>query len=121
MKKLIFLVLIIFSPLAKSADWVLLSNDELSSTFLDVHSLKRTSSKQVQFQIKMVFRSQRDMMGLLHNAASTNYKVSCQSGLIVFRQKFLLNDDEIVWTHPASNQKQKVALELSDEVLRKVC
>jgi hypothetical protein len=121
MKKFIFLVLIFFSPLAKSADWVLLSNDELSSTFLDVHSVKRTSSKQVQFQIKLIFRSQRDMMGLLHNAASTNYKISCKSGLILFRQKFLLNDDEIVWTHPASDKKQKVELELSDEVLKKVC
>ena len=121
MKKFIFLVLIFFSPWAKSADWVLLSNDELSSTFLDVHSVKRTSSKQVQFQIKLIFRSQRDMMRLLHPPASTNYKISCKCGLILFRQKFLLNDDEIVWTHPASDKKQKVELELSDEVLKKVC
>jgi hypothetical protein len=50
-----------------------------------------------------------------------NYKISCQLGLILFQQKFLLNDDEIVWTHPASNKKQKVTLELSDEVVGKIC
>jgi hypothetical protein len=36
-------------------------------------------------------------------------------------QKFLLNDDEVVWTHPASNKKQKLSLELSDEVVGKIC
>lgn len=110
-----------FSVLAKGDDWILLSSDELSSTFLDASSVKRTSSKQVQFQVKLIFRYPRDMMGLQHNAASTKYTVSCKSGLIFFRQKFLLNDDEIVWTFPASNKKQKAELELSDEVLGKVC
>jgi hypothetical protein len=61
------------------------------------------------------------MMGLQHNAALVNYKISCQLGLILFQQKFLLNDDEIVWTHPASNKKQKLTLELSDEVVGKIC
>lgn len=121
MKKLIFLGLLFFSALAKSEDWLQLSSDELSSTFLDASSVKRASPKQVQFQIKRVFRSPRDMMGLQHNAAFTKYTVSCQSGLILLRQKFLLNDDEIVWTFPASNEKQKVKLELSDAVIDKVC
>lgn len=121
MKKIVFLVLMFFSALAKGDDWVLLSSDQLSSTFLDGLSVKRTSSQQAQFQIKLVFRYPRDMMGLQHNAASTKYTVSCKSGLILFRQKFLLNDDEIVWTFPASNEKQKAKLELPDEVLDKVC
>lgn len=121
MKKLIFLGLLFFSALAKSEDWIPLSSDELSSTFIHVSSVQRASPKQVQFQIKQVFRSARDMMGLQHNAASTNYTISCQSGLVLLQQKFLLNDDDIVWTFPASNNKQKAKLELSDEVLDKVC
>ena len=121
MKKILTLVLLFLSLSAKGDDWVFVSSDELSRTFLDASSIKRTSSKQIDFQIKQVFNSQRDMMGLQHNAAVTNYKISCQLGLILFQQKFLLNDDEIVWTHPASNKKQKAALELSDEVVGKIC
>ena len=121
MKKILFAVLLCLSFSAKGDDWVLLSSDELSKTFLDTSSIKRTSSKQIDFQIKQVFSSQRDMMGLQHNAARINYKISCQLGLILFQQKFLLNDDEIVWTHPASDKKQKATLELSDEVIGKIC
>lgn len=121
MKKIIFFVLICLSALVKGDDRILLSSDELSSTFLDTSSVKRQSSNQVQFQAKVIFRSQRDMMGLKHNAASTTYTVSCKSGLILSRQKFLLNDGEIVWTFPASDKKQKIELELSDEALEKVC
>jgi hypothetical protein len=121
MKKILFAALLCLSFSAKGDDWVLLSSDELSKTFLDTSSIKRTSSKQIDFQIKQVFSSQRDMMGLQHNAARINYKISCQLGLILFQQKFLLNDDEIVWTHPASDKKQKATLELSDEVIGKIC
>ncbi len=121
MKKILSTALLCISFSAQANDWVLLSSDELSKTFLDTSSIKRTSSKQIDFQIKQVFRSQRDMMGLQHNAALMNYKISCQLGLILFQQKFLLNDDEIVWTHPASNKKQKATLELSDEVVGKIC
>jgi hypothetical protein len=121
MKKILFAAFLCLSFSAKGNDLVLLSSDELSKTFLDTSSIKRTSSKQIDFQIKQVFRSQRDMMGLQHNAAVINYKISCQLGLIFFQQKFLLNDDEVVWTHPASNKKQKAALELSDEVVGKIC
>lgn len=121
MKKIIFLAFVFLSALAKADDLILLSSDEVSSTFLDASSVKRISSQQVQFQIKQIYRSQRDMMGLQHNAASTKYTVACQSGLIHSRQKFLLNEDEIVWTFPASNKKQKAKLELSDEVLEKIC
>ena len=121
MKKILTLVLLFLSLSAKGDDWVFVSSDELSKTFLDASSIKRTSSQQENFQIKHVFFSQRDMMGLQHNAAVTNYKISCQLGLILFQQKFLLNDDEIVWTHPASDKKQKATLELSDEVIGKIC
>jgi hypothetical protein len=121
MKKILFTALLCLSFSAQANDLVLLSSDELSKTFLDTSSIKRTFSKQIDFQTKQVFRSQRDMMGLQHNAAVTNYKISCQLGLILFQQKFLLNDDEIVWTHPASNKKQKLTLELSDEVVGKIC
>ena len=121
MKKILFAAFLFLSLSAEANDWVLLSSDELSKTFLDTSSIKRSSSKQINFQTKQVFRSQRDMMGLQHNAAVTNYKISCQLGLILFQQKFLLNDDEIVWTHPASNKKQKLTLELSDEVVGKIC
>ena len=121
MKKILFAAILCLSFSAKANDWVLLSSDELSKTFLDTSSIKRSSSKQIDFQIRQVFSSQRDMMGLQHNAAVTNYKISCQLGLILFQQKFLLNDDEVVWTHPASNKKQKLRLELSDEVVGKIC
>ena len=121
MKKILFAALLCLSLSARGDDWVLLSIDELSKTFLDTSSIKRTSSKQIDFQIKQVFNSQRDMMGLQHNAALMKYKKSCQLGLILFQQKFLLNDDEIVWTHPASDKKQKAILELSDEVMGKIC
>ncbi len=114
-------MLMFSSAFARSDDWVLLSSDELSNTFFNASSVKRSSSKQVQFQTKVIYRSQRDMMGLQHTAALTNYTASCQSGQILFRQKFLLNDDEIVWTFPASDKKQKITMELSDEVLGKVC
>jgi hypothetical protein len=121
MKKILFTALLCLSFSAQAKDWVLLSSDELSKTFLDTSSIKRSSSKQIDFQIKQVFNSQRDMMGLQHNAALMKYKISCQLGLILFQQKFLLNDDEVVWTHPASINKQKAALELSDEVVGKIC
>ncbi len=121
MKKILFAALLCLSLSAKGDDWVLLSSDELSKTFLDTSSIKRTASKQIDFQIKQVFNSQRDMMGLQHNAALMKYKISCQLGLILFQQKFLLNDDEIVWTHPTSDKKQKATLELSDEVVGKIC
>jgi hypothetical protein len=121
MKKILFTALLCLSFSAQANDLVLLSSDELSKTFLDTSSIKRTSSKQIDFQTKQVFRSQRDMMGLQHNAVVINYKISCQLGLILFQQKFLLNDDEVVWTHPASNKKQKAALELSDDVVGKIC
>lgn len=121
MKKILSTALLCLSFSAQANDLVLLSSDELSKTFLDTSSIKRTSSKQIDFQTKQVFRSQRDMMGLQHNAVVINYKISCQLGLILFQQKFLLNDDEVVWTHPASNKKQKAALELSDDVVGKIC
>jgi hypothetical protein len=121
MKKILFTALLCLPFSAQANDLVLLSSDELSKTFLDTSSIKRSSSKQIDFQIKQVFNSQRDMMGLQHNAVVINYKISCQLGLILFQQKFLLNDDEVVWTHPASNKKQKAALELSDEVVGKIC
>jgi hypothetical protein len=121
MKKILSTALLCLSFSAQANDLVLLSSDELSKTFLDTSSIKRSSSKQIDFQIKQVFNSQRDMMGLQHNAALMKYKISCQLGLILFQQKFLLNDDEVVWTHPASNKKQKAALELSDDVVGKIC
>ena len=121
MKKILFVVFLCLSFSAKGNGLVLLSSDELSKTFLDTSSIKRSSSKQIDFQIRQVFNSQRDMMGLQHNAAVINYKISCQLGLILFQQKFLLNNDEVVWTHPASNKKQKLTLGLSDEVVGKIC
>ena len=121
MKKILTLVLLFLSLSAKGDDWVFVSSDELSKTFLDASSIKRTSSKQENFQIKHVFLSQRDMMGLQHTAALIKYRISCHRELILFQQKFLLNGDEIVWTFPASEKKQNVTLELSDEVLKKVC
>ena len=121
MKKILFAALLFLSLSAKGDDWVLVSSDALSRTYLDSSLIKKTSSNQVNFQIKQVFLSQRDMMGLQHNAALIKYRLSCQSGLISLQQKFFLNDDEIVWTFPASNKKQKATLELSDEVLGKIC
>jgi hypothetical protein len=57
MKKILLAAFLCLTFSAHANDWVLLSSDELSKTFLDTSSIKRTSPKQIDFQIKQVVPS----------------------------------------------------------------
>lgn len=121
MGKFVWAGLLLLSAAAHAQEWVLLTSDETSRTLLDVASVERNASDEVRFQLKRVHTGQKDMMGLQYNATSSRYVLDCQSGLILFRQQFLLKDEEVVWTFPESGKAQKASMELPDAVIDAVC
>lgn len=121
MGKFVLAGLLWFSAGAYAQEWVLLTSDEASRILLDVASLERNAPDEVRFQLKRVHTGQKDMMGLQYNATSSRYVLDCQSGLILFRQQFLLKDEEVVWTFPESGKAQKASLELPDAVIDAIC
>jgi hypothetical protein len=112
---------LVLSTSAHAEDWVLLSSDDTSRTLLDAASVQRKSSDEVRFQIQRVHSAQKDMMGLQYNITRSRYLLNCQSGLVLFRQQFLLQDDEVVWTFPESDKAQKASMELPDGVMADIC
>jgi hypothetical protein len=121
MRKFVVAAALVLSTSAHAEDWVLLSSDDTSRTLLDAASVQRKSSDEVRFQIQRVHSAQKDMMGLQYNITRSRYLLNCQSGLVLFRQQFLLQDDEVVWTFPESDKAQKASMELPDGVMADIC
>lgn len=121
MRKFVVAAALVLSTSAHAEDWVLLSSDDSSRTLLDAASVQRKSSDEVRFQIQRVHSAQKDMMGLQYNITRSRYLLDCQSGLVLFRQQFLLQDDEVVWTFPESDKAQKASMELPDGVMAHIC
>jgi hypothetical protein len=121
MRKFVVAAVLVLSTSAHAEDWVLLSSDDTSRTLLDAASVQRKASNEVRFQIQRVHSAQKDMMGLQYNTTRSRYLLDCQSGLVLFRQQFLLQDDEVVWTFPESDKVQKASMELPDGVMADIC
>lgn len=121
MNKLVFTALLLVSAWSRAEDWVLLSSDGASRILLDAASIERNASNEVRFQVRRTLGAQRDMMGLGYNATQSRYVLACESGQILFRQQFLLQGEEVVWTFPESGKPQKAGDELPEAVLSTVC
>lgn len=121
MRKIIFIAFILISATVRGNESVLLSSDELSRTFLILPFGDKTESNKIQFQIKVVFNNPRDMMGLSFNTTAKTYIVSCKQDRILFKQEFLLDNNETVWTFPVSENKGKPTSEFSRDILTKIC
>lgn len=121
MHRFIFAVVFWASGASHAADWVVLTSDESSRILLDLASVERKAPDEVRFRVKRIHSGQKDMMGLQYNATLGRYVLACDSGIVMFRQQFLLKDDEVVWTFPESGKAQKASQELSDAVIGAVC
>lgn len=121
MRKFVLLTFLLVSCVAQADDWALVSSDDASRTFLGPVAVTSKATDEVRFKIRQVHNTQKDMMGLFFNTTEKVYVLACRSRQMLFRQQFLLVDDEIVWSFPESKKVQKASLELSDEVLVKVC
>lgn len=121
MKVLVLVVGLIAAAGAHAADWVMVASDAASRTWVDQSSIKRETADQVKVRIKQVFGTPKDMMGLRYDATQSDYRIACQSSQVLFRQQFLMEGDDIVWTYPESNKAQQASLELPEAVTSAVC
>ncbi len=121
LKNILLVMLLCWSGAARSADWVLVSSDETARTYLDASSVSRGASGETRFSLKLAYNNRRDMMSLEYNGALKNVVIACSSGMVLYRQQFLLNDDEVVWTFPESSKPDKADKELPEAIIRKVC
>ena len=119
--KIIF-VNFLFVPIAAlSSDWISLSQDDQSRVFISVDSLDKASTREVQVQVKSVYKNQRDLMGLSYNVSNNEYLYSCESNLALEKQQFLFNDEELVWTFPKVINPEKITIKIPDEPLKVAC
>ena len=119
--KIIF-VNFLFVPIAAlSSDWISLSQDDQSRVFISVDSLDKASPREVQVQVKSVYKNQRDLMGLSYNVSNNEYLYSCESNLALEKQQFLFNDEELVWTFPKVINPEKITIKIPDEPLKVAC
>lgn len=121
MNRFVFALLMLASASAGAEEWVTLSSDGSSRILLDAGSVERKPQGESSFRIKRIYGAQKDMMGLGYNATLSRYVLSCRTGEVLFRQQFLLQDDEVVWTFPESGKVQKASLELPDAVVGAIC
>lgn len=121
MKTLAFVLLLCLSAAARGEDWVLISADDTARIFLDASSLSRATPGETRFTLKLAYKSRRDMMSLEYNAALKKLVVACETGLVLYQQQFLLNDDEVVWTFPESTKTEKAERQLPQAVISRVC
>jgi hypothetical protein len=119
--KIIF-VNFLFVPIAAlSSDWISLSQDDQSRVFISVDSLDKASPREVQVQVKSVYKNQRDLMGLSYNVSNNEYLYLCESNLALEKQQFLFNDEELVWTFPKVINPEKINIKIPDEPLKVAC
>lgn len=121
MKHVMLVLLLCLSGMARSEDWALIATDDTARTFLDASSVSRATSGETRFSIKLVYHNRRDMMSLEYNGALKHFVLACGSGLMLYRQQFLMNDAEVVWTFPESSKHEKANRELPEAIIRKVC
>lgn len=105
----------------QGADWVPVASGDTGRILLDAASVERNASNEVRFQVRRILSSQQDMMGLGYNATQSRYVLSCDAGQILFRQQFLLQGDEVVWTFPESSKPQRAGDELPEILLETLC
>lgn len=121
MRSLVVIALFILSTAASADDWTLLSTAEPTRTYITTPVATGDSANAFRFQLKTVFINRMDMMGLQYDASLKTFVVSCEARTVLFRQQFLLDGDEVVWTFPESRKEQPAHLELAPEVLPKIC
>ncbi len=121
MNKFVVAWCLLVSAWARAADWVPVASSDDTRILLDAASVERTASNEVRFQLRRLLGGQRDMMGLGYNATQSRYVLSCDSGQILFRQQFLLQGEEVVWTFPESSKPQKAGDELPETLLETLC
>lgn len=109
------------SAVGTGGNWILLASDGSSSQFISTAATDGAPSGEARAQVKTVFRSAKDMMGLSYNASLTTYRLSCASAQVLSRQRFLLDDDLVVWTFPEVTDAQSARRELSESALNVIC
>jgi hypothetical protein len=60
-------------------------------------------------------------MGLAYNISADEYLFSCESNLILAKQQFLFNDEELVWTFPKIIKSEKISTKIHDESFKAAC
>ena len=121
MRKIIFVNFLFAPAAALCSDWIALSQDDQSRVFISVDSLDKASPREVQVQVKSVYKNQRDLMGLSYNVSNNEYLYSCESNLALEKQQFLFNDEELVWTFPKVINPEKITIKIPDEPLKVAC
>ena len=120
MNKFLFLVLLLISLAARSEDWIVISTDNTSKLFLSNEKSITVKGKKL-IKIKSTFNDYRDLMGLKYNSTISIYVTSCELDLVDSKQQFAFNDNELVWTFPETNKREKASLAIPKEALDYVC
>jgi hypothetical protein len=118
--KFLFLVLLLISLAARSEDWIVISTDNTSKLFLSNEKSITVKGKKL-IKIKSTFNDYRDLMGLKYNSTISIYVTSCELDLVDSKQQFAFNDNELVWTFPETNKREKASLAIPKEALDYVC
>ena len=121
MRNIIFVNFLFLPTVALSSNWIFLTEDEQLRVFFSVDSLDKASPREVQVQVKSVYKNQRDLMGLSYNVSNNEYLYSCESNLALEKQQFLFNDEELVWTFPKVVNLEKINIKMPDEPLKVAC
>ena len=119
--KLILAALVLISSVASAEDWVPLSSDEASTIFMSASPAAPAQASQVRLHIKLVYKRQRDLMGLAYNTTKNDYLISCASNEILSKQQFLFHDAELVWTFPESTKREMAGADIPQAALSKAC
>lgn len=118
----VFFVYCLLVPItALSTDWIILSRDDQEQVFISTTALDKIGSRDLRLQIKYIYATQRDLMGLAYNISTDEFLFSCETNLVLAKQKFLFNDEELVWTFPKTINKEKISAKIPDKLLREAC
>jgi hypothetical protein len=113
--------LVLIAATARGEDWVLVASDDFTRTYVDASAVSRTQGAETRFQMRIRFSKPRDMMGLRYDGATTRYVISCETNLVLSKQRFLLDGAEMVWTFPFTDAPVQADREIPGEVLSSVC
>ena len=120
-RNIIFVNFLFFPTVALSSNWIFLTEDEQLRVFISADSLDKASPREARVKVKSVYHNQRDLMGLAYNISADEYLFSCESNLILAKQQFLFNDEELVWTFPKIIKSEKISTKIHDEFFKAAC
>jgi hypothetical protein len=103
------------------AEWILLTSDEVTRTYLEKTPVLRRDTGQVGFRMRVAYAKPRDMMGLQYDSVVSRYLISCPANQVLTVQRFLLQDTAVVWTFPETHDQVPAEREIPGNVLAVVC